>query len=122
MNKTKNENRGKEERELENQKTALPDFDLAVPGTIRRIFLKCGKDGCACRKDKSARHGPYHLWDRKVGGKLSSMSVDAKDLPLLKRWIGNRMTLEKRIAEVLRLSQSLAALRIEQQRTKRKKS
>ena len=118
MDKTKDEN----EQKLKKLKSLLPDFDLAIPGTIRKVYLKCGKAGCACHKDKSARHGPYQLWDRKVGNRLSSMVIDNKDLPLIKRWIENRKTLEQRILESMQLSQSLAVSMIEQNRNARKKT
>lgn len=112
----------REQVELEVIKTRLTDFDLALPGTVRRIFLKCGKPVCACRKDKSARHGPYFLWDRKVGARLSSMSIDSEDLPLLKRWIENRRKLEEHLLKVLSLSQAIAKSLIEQTREERKQT
>jgi len=110
----------KEQVELDTIKTGLADFDLAIPGTLRRIFLKCGKSACACQKDKAARHGPYFLWDRKVGKKLTSISVDVDEIPRIKRWITNRKNLEKQISKVLALSQAMATAQIEKAREKRK--
>lgn len=90
-------------------KSELGNFDLALPGTVRKIFLKCGKPTCACQKDKSARHGPYYLWDRKVGKKLTSKSVDRKNVAQIKRWIDNRTRLEKQVRRIAELSQFIAS-------------
>lgn len=114
MSKSKNIIEGR----LTKIKTEIGNFDLAVPGTVRKIFLKCGKPTCACQKDKSARHGPYYLWDRKVGKKLTSKSIDPRDAVQIKKWIENRIYLEKQIREIINLSQAIAADAIETQKKK----
>jgi hypothetical protein len=106
MSKTKQNHK---EKRLAEIKLQLADFDFAIPGTIRSISLKCGKPSCACWADKKARHGPYHFWDRKVGGKLSSKSIAEPMVPLLKKWINNRKRIEKSLQEIIVLSQALVA-------------
>lgn len=98
---------------LEFIKIKISNFDLAVPGRLREIYSKCGKEYCACRTDKNARHGPYILWDRKVNGKLTSKMVSKKMANQIKKWIENRNNLEKMVQEILNLSQSLATDLIE---------
>ena len=36
---------------------------LVIPGTIRTVYLKCGKEGCCCMTGTDAdKHGPYLFW------------------------------------------------------------
>jgi len=51
--------------------------ELAQPrpmrrGSVSERSIKCGKAGCACRKDPDARHGPYHSLTQAVAGKTRS--------------------------------------------------
>ena len=105
-----------QEKKMKELKLKIVDFDLAIPGTIRTIYSKCGKKNCACQTDKKARHGPYCLWDRKVNGKLSSKMVTKKMASQIKAWIENRKMLEKSVNEILILSQALAVELIERER------
>lgn len=105
-----------QDKKIELLKTKICDFDLAVPGRLRTIYSKCGKEYCACQTDKNARHGPYILWDRKVNGKLSSKMVSKKMALQIKKWIENRNKLEKLVQEILVLSQSVASDLVEQER------
>ena len=104
------------EKRLVEIKRSLGDFDLALPGTLRTLFMKCGKTGCACQTDAKARHGPYHLWDRKVGRKLSSKMVSKNDLKKIQAGIEERKKLEAMIAEVINLSQEIATAKIDQRK------
>jgi hypothetical protein len=82
---------------------------LAIPGTIRKVYLKCGKENCCCMAGKeSIRHGPYFLWDRKVNGRLSSLSIAESDLSHYEKCIANRKELEELIAEILEVGTHLA--------------
>jgi len=41
---------------------AFTDADYALPGTMARRFMRCGKSNCRCKTDPPALHGPYwHL-------------------------------------------------------------
>lgn len=106
MSKTKQD---RKEKRLAEVRLQLGEFDLAIPGTIRTISLKCGKPSCACWTDKKARHGPYYFWDRKVAGKLSSKSIAKPMVSQLQKWIENRKRAEKLLQEILTLSQAIVA-------------
>lgn len=108
-----------QEKNLEVLKTRLTDFDLALPGRLRTIFSKCGKEYCACQTDKKARHGPYVLWDRKVNGKLTSKMVPKKMATQIKMWIENRNRLEVLLQEIFELSQSIVSNLVESERNSR---
>lgn len=88
---------------------SLNNIDLAIPGRVRSVLMKCGKDNCPCRDDLEKRHGPYFFWDRKVDGKLSSLSIPKELVPSFKKWICNRRKLEATVSKVLELSQKIAA-------------
>lgn len=115
MNKAKTNNKLKK---LEKMKSQLSEFDLAIPGTVRVISLKCGKPSCACWKKKSARHGPYYFWDRKVDGKMSSKTIAEPMVPLLRKWINNRRKIEELLQDVFQLSQELVADMVDEEKTK----
>lgn len=105
-----------QDKKIELLKTKIVDFDLIVPGSLRTIYSKCGRDYCACQTDKKARHGPYILWDRKVNGKLSSKMVSKEMAAQIKKWIENRNKLEKQVQEILILSQSIVSNLVEESR------
>lgn len=105
MNKTK----ASQNLKLNTLKSKLNDFDLALPGRLRIIYSKCGKQNCACQTDESARHGPYWLWDRKVNGKLSSKMVTKAMAVQLKKWIENRKVLENILQNIYVQSEKIAA-------------
>ena len=99
--------------------TKLGAYDLVLPGTIRKLYMKCGKSGCACQADIGARHGPYHLWDRKVGKKLTSKMVPPNMISVLKSGIENRKALEKLVQETIKISQEMAVELIEKEKKRR---
>ena len=89
-------------------KNELDKLGFTAPGTIRMTYLKCGKPSCACWKDKNSQHGPYHFWDRKVDGKLSSKSINKEMVPILKEWIKNRKIAEELLSKMIVLGQEIA--------------
>jgi hypothetical protein len=90
-------------------KGKLLSIGLAIPGTIRETYLKCGKSWCACAKKGGQLHGPYYFWNRKVNGKLTSKSVPEDKLRLFRAWISNRQELEALVNQVLEFGQEIAA-------------
>jgi len=92
---------------LEKIKLEITKFELVAPGRLRETLMKCGNKSCACRKDKGTWHGPYHLWDRKVGNKLTSKMVSAQQAKKIKNWIKQRKDAEELLAEAVKLSQEI---------------
>ena len=78
--------------------------------------MKCGNPACSCRKDKNARHGPYHLWDRKVGKKLTSKMVSGDARKKIENWIKERKRIEDIVADAIRISQEIISEDIEKAR------
>ena len=112
MNKAKNNHRLR----LAEIKKSICTFDLILPGTLRTLYMKCGKPGCACQKNKKDRHGPYHLWDRKVGKKLSSKMLSKSQLKKISKGIESRKKIEELLAEAIVISQLIAARNIDEEK------
>src|ERR1019366_1362880 len=52
----------------------LTGLDYALPGTLARRFMRCGKTNCRCKSDPPPLHGPYLHWTRTVAGKTVTRS------------------------------------------------
>jgi hypothetical protein len=93
--------------DYERLKERVARLGLVIPGTIRETYLLCGKAGCVCAENDSARHGPYYLWNRKVNGKLTSKSISKDKLALYEGWLENRRLLEEIVQEMLEMGSKL---------------
>jgi len=94
--------------EFEALKRKILDIGLVIPGTLRQTYHRCGKEYCLCMKSKEHRHGPYYLWDRRVGGKLSAKSIPKEDVALYKEWIQNRIKLNKLVQKMIQCGNKYA--------------
>jgi len=84
-------------------------------------YLTCGKPGCSCATDPSARHDPYAYWTSKEANKTVSRLLSPEEAELLEEWIENRRELETVVRNMKKLSQkSLAvALNLEKEQQTR---
>ena len=89
-------------------KARFMKIGLAIPGTIRETYLFCGKKKCACATKSGSPHGPYHFWNHKINGKLTTKSIPKHKLSLYERWINNRREFEKLMRELLDFGQKIA--------------
>ena len=74
---------------IDNIRRALGRIEYLCSGTLLKRTKVCGKPGCRCATDPSARHGPYHEWGHMRGGKLVHRSVTAEQAALLEQAIAN---------------------------------
>jgi hypothetical protein len=74
---------------IERIRAALGGIDHLCSGTLLKRTKVCGKPGCRCATDPSARHGPYYEWGHMRGGKLVHRSVTAEQAALLEQAIAN---------------------------------
>ena len=74
---------------IEHIRRALGAIDYLCSGTLLKRTKLCGKPGCRCATDPSARHGPYYEWGHMRGGKLVHRSVTAEQAALLEQAIAN---------------------------------
>ena len=64
-------------------------------GTLLRRTKVCGKPGCRCADDPTARHGPYYEWGRMKNGRLVHRMVSPAQAALLREAIGNYRTVRR---------------------------
>lgn len=64
-------------------------IDYLAYGTLLSRTKTCGKPNCRCRKDPSARHGPYYEWTRLKNGRLLHSTLSPEQAALLERAIAN---------------------------------
>lgn len=74
---------------------ALGAIDYLCSGTLLQRMKLCGKPGCRCAKDPSARHGPYFEWGHMKGGKLVHRTVSPDQAAILKIAIANHRKAKK---------------------------
>ena len=58
-------------------KAELRALGYVCVGSVQSRRLTCGNPGCRCHTHERYRHGPYHYWTRKVGGKTVSAVLTA---------------------------------------------
>lgn len=104
-------------KSMKKLETWLSRNELALPGTIRTVFMVCGKKECKCQSRKEAdKHGPYFFWDRKVNNKLTSTSIPAAKLKTFQKWIENRGKLEEIVSQIKAESEAAARKSIERKK------
>jgi hypothetical protein len=74
---------------------SLGAIDYLCSGTLLQRTKVCGKPGCRCAQDPSARHGPYFEWGHMKGGKLVHRAVTADQAAILQVAIDNHRKAKK---------------------------
>ncbi len=94
----------------------IQDIGFIWPGTIIWRNLTCGRDGCACMKAPSMRHGPYPYWTTKKSGKTISKKLSVDEAEILESWIKNRRTIDTILEEMKKISSEALALEMKMHR------
>jgi hypothetical protein len=68
---------------------ALGAIDYLCSGTLLQRTKVCGKPGCRCAQDPSARHGPYYEWGHMKSGRLVHRTVSPEQATILQLAIAN---------------------------------
>lgn len=68
---------------------ALGGIGFALPGTITKRMMRCGKQVCRCKADPPQLHGPYIQWTRTVEGKTVTKLLTAEQLERYQLWFDN---------------------------------
>ena len=74
---------------------ALSAIDYLCSGTLLQRTKVCGKPGCRCAQDPSARHGPYYEWGHMKGDKLVHRTVSPEQAAILQLAIANHRKAKK---------------------------
>jgi hypothetical protein len=73
-------------------------MDYVASGTLHLRTKVCGRSNCRCADDPSARHGPYHEWSRRSGGRLVHRVITAQQAKIIARAIANHRELQQLLA------------------------
>jgi hypothetical protein len=98
----------------------LSAIGLALPGTLIRRQVRCGKPRCACHASPPVLHGPYWQWTRKIAGKTITRIVPDEQLDDYRQWLDNDRRLRELIAELEALTLAIADTRPGQRKPPRK--
>lgn len=79
-------------------------------GNLQRRFLQCANPKCLCKKDNSARHGPYPYWTTKVAKKTVTKLLTSEEADLYEQWIQNRRRLEDTVKRMKDISKKAAKI------------
>lgn len=82
----------------------LADIGFALPGTITRRMMRCGKRGCRCKDDPPQLHGPYIQWTRTVDSKTVTKLLSEDQLARYQPWFDNARKLRELLAQLQAVS------------------
>ena len=75
-------------------KKKIEEIGFICTGSVFSAFKTCGNPNCRCHKDKSARHGPYNIWTRKVRAKTITRTLTDEQAKFCRKCIQNMRKLE----------------------------
>lgn len=78
----------------------LGGLDYALPGTLSRRFMRCGKTNCRCKANPPMLHGPYLHWTRTVAGKTVTRTLTEDQAARYQAWFTNAQRLRDIVADV----------------------
>lgn len=87
----------------------LAGIDYALPGTLGRRFMRCGKANCRCKSDPPILHGPYLHWTRTIAGKTVTRTLTDEQVERYQPWFDNARRLRELLSDLE--TQSLTAFR-----------
>lgn len=79
---------------------AFTDTDYALPGTLARRFMRCGKTNCRCKAEPPVLHGPYWHWTRTIAGKTQSRSLTEEQAQCYQPWFDNARRLRELLTDL----------------------
>ncbi len=85
----------------------IAGLGLICSGTLLERTKSCGKPNCRCASDPEARHGPYHEWSWREGGRLRHKIVPPEKAELLREAIRNYRTVQELLGRWERESASI---------------
>ena len=78
----------------------LAGIDYALPGTLTRRYMRCGKPKCRCKADPPVLHGPYFHWTRTIAGKTITKTLTEEQAIRYQAWFDNARRLREAITEL----------------------
>ena len=65
----------------------LGETTFFLKGSLVERYQTCGNAGCVCQRKRSARHGPYYQWTRKLRGKTESLWIPKELVRQVEEWM-----------------------------------
>ena len=78
----------------------LSDLDYALPGSLARRYMRCGKPNCRCKADPPILHGPYLHWTRTVAGKTITRTLTEDQAQRYQAWFDNARRLRELLSDL----------------------
>ena len=85
-------------------KKKIDKIGFACTGSVSSVLNTCGNPDCRCHRDKSARHGPYNIWTRKVKAKTVTRTLTDEQAEVCRQCIQNMRKIERILEEMKELS------------------
>lgn len=82
----------------------LAGIGFALPGSVVRRQVRCGKSGCRCQAPDPQLHGPYVQWTRKIEGKTVTVLLTDEQVVRYRAWFEDARKLRELVAELEALS------------------
>ena len=93
----------------------LETVGFALPGSVVRREMHCGRPDCACHDDPPKLHGPYWSWTRKVRAKTVTKLLSDEQIADYRPWI----EAARHIHDLLRQLEALSVTVVETDPRKR---
>jgi hypothetical protein len=68
-------------------------------GSVSERTMKCGKAGCPCQQNPTARHGPYYSLTRPMAGKTHSRYLSPEQAELARQQIEQGHTFREQVEQ-----------------------
>ncbi|MGH3503185.1 MAG: DUF6788 family protein [Nocardioidaceae bacterium] len=78
----------------------LTGTGYALPGTLARRYMRCGKASCRCKADPPILHGPYLHWTRTVAGKTVTRTLTPEQAERYQPWFDNARRLRELLTDL----------------------
>ena len=80
--------------------TVFTEADYALPGTLARRFMRCGKTNCRCKAEPAVLHDPYWHWTRTIAGKTQSRTLTEEQAQRYQPWFDNARRLRELLTDL----------------------
>lgn len=82
---------------------------LAMPGTLIKRSIQCGKPNCRCQADPPQPHGPYWQWTRKTGRKTVTINLTPDQASRYQPWFDTARDIRDTLTRIEELTLKIAS-------------
>lgn len=99
--------------EIKSVKKEILSLGDLRPGTLTEQYNTCGNPTCRCKKDSSARHGPYHQLSYTRNGQSKTEYVKKAHVEMVNEQIKNYVKLQTLIKRWIDLSTQICQIKVD---------